>query len=377
MTAKPKYRRNKTLLAMLWLIGIGVNGYKGVSLYTLEILKKCDIIYFERFTSPLYEDDLFNLNSLIGGGEEEYNNKRKMVPAERWFVEDGNQILEQAKNGNVALITYGDPLIATTLSELEVRARKNLINVDVVHSASGITSLIGESGLHMYKFGRAVTMMSGSNSAISDYNAVFDNLLSGSHTLILTEYNNNDNKFFFLDPVQVFKMLIDIEKDLKYNVLSEETFVIVASRIGTEQKKIISGKIKSLTRMSFETGPHSIIITGSLHFTESDAVRTLTINVDEPTDNSENIQKISVNMIKKYTPKAKQAIKQMKDIIIQENSPSLNKGSIEVLDNAEYYVDDAERFLRQGKHELAVLSIGYAEGLIDALRFQKGINPWP
>ncbi|MCD6038300.1 MAG: putative diphthine synthase, partial [Nitrososphaeraceae archaeon] len=33
-------------------------------------------------------------------------------------------------------------------------------------------------------------------------------------------------------------------------------------------------------------------------------------------------------------------------------------------------------FLRQGKHELAVLSIGYAEGLIDALRFQKGIDPW-
>ena len=373
MTAKSKYRGNKTLLDMLWLIGIGVNGYKGVSLHTLDILKKCDIIYFERFTSPLYEDDLINLNSLIGEG---YDKKRKMIPAERWLVEDGNQILEQAKNGNVALITYGDPLIATTLSELEVRARKNLINVDVVHSASGITSLIGESGLHMYKFGRAVTMMLGSHSAISVYNAVFDNLLSGSHTLILTEYNNNDNKFFFLDPVQVFKMLIEIEKDVKYNVFSGETFVVVASRIGTEQKKIISGKIKSLIGMTFETGPHSIIITGSLHFTELDAVRTLTINVDEPIDNSENIQKISVNMIKRYTPKAKQAIKQMKDIIIQENIPPLNKGSIEVLDNAECYVDDAERFLRQGKHELAVLSIGYAEGLIDALRFQKGIDPW-
>ena len=170
MTAKSKYRGNKTLLDMLWLIGIGVNGYKGVSLHTLDILKKCDIIYFERFTSPLYEDDLINLNSLIGEG---YDKKRKMIPAERWLVEDGNQILEQAKNGNVALITYGDPLIATTLSELEVRARKNLINVDVVHSASGITSLIGESGLHIYKFGRSVTMMSGSHSAISVYNAVF------------------------------------------------------------------------------------------------------------------------------------------------------------------------------------------------------------
>jgi diphthine synthase len=357
---------------MLWLIGIGVTGYKGVSLHALDILKKCDIIYFERFTSPLYEDDLFNLNSLIEG----YNKRRKIIPAQRWFIEDGKQIIEQAKNENIALITYGDPLIATTLTELEVRARKNSINVDVIHAASGITSLIGESGLHIYKFGRTVTMMSSPQSAISVYNVIFDNLLSGNHTLILTEFNSDHNKFFFLDPIQVFKMLIEVEKDIRYNVFSEETFVIVASRIGTKQKKMISGKIKSLIGMDFETGPHSIILTGSIHFSELDAIRTLTINVDEPIDNAENIQRISVNMIKKYTPKAKQAMKQMRDIIIAENMPSLNKGSIEVLENAELYIDDAERFLRQGKHELAVLTIGYAEGLIDALRFKKGINPW-
>jgi diphthine synthase len=357
---------------MLWLIGIGITGYKGVSLHALDILKKCDIIYFERFTSPLYEDDLFNLNSLIEG----YNKRRKIIPAQRWFIEDGKEIIEQAKNGNVALISYGDPLIATTLTELEVRARKNSINVDVIHAASGITSLIGESGLHIYKIGRTVTMMSNPHSAISVYNVIFDNLLSGNHTLILTEYNSDHNKSFFLDPIQVFKMLFEVEKDIRYNVFSDETFVIVASRIGVEQKKIISGKIKSLIGMSFGTGPHSIILTGSIHFSESDAIRTLTLNVDEPIDNAENIQKVSVNMIKKYTPKAKEAMKQMKDIIIGENMPSLNKGSIEVLENAELYIDDAERFLRQGKHELAVLTIGYAEGLIDALRFQKGINPW-
>ena len=357
---------------MLWLIGMGITGYKGISLYALDTLKKCDIIYFERFTSLLYEEDLISLNSLIEG----YNNRNKMIPAQRWFIEDGKQILEQARDKNVALITYGDPLVATTLSELEVRARKNSINVDIIHAASGITSLIGECGLHIYKFGRAVTMISDPHSALSVYNIIFDNLLSGNHTLIMTEYNNDHNKIFFLDPVQVFKMLIEVEKDIKYNVFSEETFIIVASRVGTEQKKIISGKIKSLIGMSFETGPHSIIITGSLHFTESDAIRTLTINVDEPTDNTENIQKISINMIKRYTPKAKQAIKQMKEVIIGENMPSLNKGSIEVLENAELYIDDAERFLRQGKYEIAVLSIGYAEGLIDALRFQKGINPW-
>ena len=66
-------------------------------------------------------------------------------------------------------------------------------------------------------------------------------------------------------------------------------------------------------------------------------------------------------------------VQQMREIIRHMDG---NKGMFEVLDNAEYYIADAERFLRQAKFELAVLSIGYAEGLVDSLRFQKDINPW-
>ena len=43
--------------------------------------------------------------------------------------------------------------------------------------------------------------------------------------------------------------------------------------------------------------------------------------------------------------------------------------------NAETYINDAENFLKQGKDENAVLSIGYADGLVDALRIAKGIEP--
>ena len=355
---------------MLWLIGIGIHGYEGISIYALDILKRSDIVYIERFTSALSDDDLQGLNSLIG------KNGNRIIPVERWFVEDGREILEKAKNKDIALLAYGDPLIATTLTELHVRAVKNSIKVNIIHAASGITSLIGETGLHIYKFGRTVTMMSEQQSTVSVYNTIFDNLLAGSHTLILTEYNNKHNKLFFLDPIYLINMLLEVEKDLNHKAFSEETFIIIASRVGTKQEKIISGKVKSLKDLNFGTGPHSVIITGLLHFTESDALTTLTYNVNKPIDNTLNIQKISVSMVQRYVPKAKHAIEQMRSIIGEEdkNLPG-NKGSFEVLDNAEYYIDDAERFLKQGKLEVAVLSIGYAEGLIDALRFQKGINP--
>jgi diphthine synthase len=353
---------------MLWLIGLGIYGYHGVSVRALDILKVSDTIYVERFTSSLSDEELDGLNILIGK-----ENNNAIIPVQRWFVEDGREILNEAKTKNIVLLTYGDPLIATTLTELHVRAVKSSIKVNIIHAASGITSLIGETGLHIYKFGRTVTMMLEFKSSISVYNTIFDNLLVGNHTLILTEYNDKHDKLFFLDPRCVFKSLLEVEEDLKYRIFSEETFVIVASRIGTGQQKITSGKVKTLINTDFGIGPHSVIITGTFHFTELDALTTLTCNVDEPIDNTLNIHKISVNMVKKYAPKAKHAIDQMKCAIREENNFSTNKGSIEVLDNADYYINDAERFLNQGKHELAVLSIGYAEGLIDALRFKKEI----
>jgi len=55
-----------------------------------------------------------------------------------------------------------------------------------------------------------------------------------------------------------------------------------------------------------------------------------------------------------------------------KNDPSLGP----VIENAQLYIDDAEKFQKDGQEELAVLSIGYAEGLMDALRLSRGIDPW-
>jgi diphthine synthase len=352
---------------MLWFIGTGINGYRGLSIAALDVLRKCDIVYIERFTSALSEVDVEGLNSLLG---------MHIKPVQRWFVEDGREILEAARIKDVALVTYGDPLIATTHSELRSRAAKNSIKSAILHSASGIASIIGESGLHVYKFGRMVTMMSELSSAVTVYNTIFQNLLAGSHTLILTEYSYNEESKepFFLDPYSAFKMLLDAEQANKHEIFSDDTFAVVASRVGMQDQRIISGKVKSLMKLKFGIGPHSVIVTGALHFTETQALASITENIDEPTDNSQNINRIEAQMVQRYAPKAKQAVQEMRKLL--SDGTYSKKGISETLENAECYIADSEQFLRQGKFELAVLSIGYAEGLIDALRYQKGINPW-
>ncbi|RMF29975.1 MAG: diphthine synthase, partial [Candidatus Nitrosothermus koennekii] len=144
---------------MLWLIGIGIHGFKGLSLYAIDTLKNADIILLEKYTTPI-EEDLKILEDIIS---------KEVKKVNRWYIEDGREILELAKSKNIALLAYGDPLIATTHIDLVIRAREANIDVKTIHNASAITAIIGEVGLHIYKLGKISTMVRDKNANRSIY----------------------------------------------------------------------------------------------------------------------------------------------------------------------------------------------------------------
>ena len=227
--------------------------------------------------------------------------------------------------------------------------------------------MIGECGLHFYKVGRIATIMSEMKSLTTPYYVIYKNLIEGNHTVLLLEYNQD--KDFFLDPKDALKGLLETEQGQRRKVLTESSYVIVASRIGFKDQKIISGKISSLTNIGFGKPPHTVIIPGRLHFTESDALKLFGECIDEPFDNSEKIQKISIQMMKKYVPMVREALEEIKPYYKNQKEFEV------ILENAELYVKDAEKFLEDGQDEVAILSIGYADGLVDALRLAKGLEP--
>ena len=343
---------------MLWFVGLGVSGEESIPVEVVKVIQKADMVYLESFTSPIYKQHEEKLKSLTGGN---------FKIAKRWLVEDGQEILRAAKDSNVVLLSYGDPYIATTHIELRTRAELEKIETKTIHSASAITSMVGETGLQFYKIGRIVTIMNEKKSLLTPYTTIFKNLLQGLHTVLLLEYNEVEN--YFLDPKNAISYLLEIEKEQKRNVVNENTFAVITSRIGFKTQMITSGKFSNLLKINFGEPPHSIIITGKLHFTESDAIDALTKCLNKPSDNSNGIKSISIQMIEKYVPMVRKAIEEIK--------PFYNnaKEYQEILQNAELYVNDAENFLKQGKDENAILSIGYADGLVDALRMAKGIEP--
>ena len=343
---------------MLWFVGLGISGTRSIPIEVVKIIQEADFVYLEVFTSPISKQHEDKIKNMVNGS---------FKIAKRWLVEDGQEILKASKCSTVVLLSYGDPYVATTHIELRTRAKLENIETNTIHSASAITSMIGEAGLQLYKVGRVVTIMNEKKSTITPYTTIFKNLTQGLHSVLLLEYNHDEN--YFLDPNNAISNLLDVEKEQKRNVVNKDTFAIVASRIGFETQKITSGKFSNLLEVDFGEPPHSIIITGKLHFTESDAINVLIECIDKPSDNSSRIKSTSVQMIERYVPMVRKALEEIRPLY--NNSKEFQ----EVFENAELYINDAENFLKQGKDENAVLSIGYADGLVDALRMAKGIDP--
>ena len=159
---------------MLWFVGLGVCPPESIPAEAARILESADIVYLETFTSPA--------TSSVCVADAR--------PAPRWMVEDGREILDNAARATVALVSYGDPMVATTHAELRARATSRGINTGVVHASSVASAIFGECGLHHYKAGRTATIMDDIKATLTPYQTTYRNAVSGNHTLLLLEYDD-------------------------------------------------------------------------------------------------------------------------------------------------------------------------------------------
>ena len=89
----------------LYMVGVGLNDEKDISVKGLELVKKADVVYLESYTSTL--------NVPVNRLEEFYG--KKIIVADRDMVENKVQIiLSEAKEKNVAFLVIGDVFAATT-----------------------------------------------------------------------------------------------------------------------------------------------------------------------------------------------------------------------------------------------------------------------
>jgi diphthine synthase len=237
---------------MLYIIGLGLNE-KGISLEGLEALKKCKKIYLENYTV----DFPYSLDELIKIVKE------KIIPAGRSFIEDMKILLSEAKNENIGVLVYGNPLTATTHISLIVEAKRQEVKYEIIYGAS-IFDAIAETGLQVYKFGKITSMPKWGQSyePTSFMRIVKDNQKISAHSLILIDIGLN---------------IEDAIRELEESAKKEKVKVgkiILCSRLGTKESRIIYREIDGLKHTKVEK-PYCIIIPSKLHFVEEEALERM------------------------------------------------------------------------------------------------------
>ncbi len=231
---------------MLYLIGLGLNE-KGISQEGLEAIKKCKKIYLENYTVDFpYSKE--KLEKII---------KKKVIAAERDFVESDNPIKE-AKKEDVALLIYGSPLTATTHISLIQEAGKNKVKYKIIYNAS-VLDAAAETGLQLYKFGKIASMPKWSKSykPTSFIEIIKDNQQINAHSLILIDIG--------LELKDAIDQLLEVSKG-KINLKK----MIVCSRLGNNDKEIVYKNVREIKKNM--KPPFCFIIPGKLNFMEKEVL---------------------------------------------------------------------------------------------------------
>jgi len=228
---------------MLFIIGLGLNE-RGISKQGLLALEKCHKVYLESYTV----DFPYELEDLKLG-------KKKIVKLGRSEVES-DKLIREARGRNVALLVYGSPLFATTHISLVLDAEKQKVRTKVIYSAS-VFDAVAETGLQLYKFGKILSMPKNQESDFFQY--AKENQSIKAHSLILVDIGMDFQSA--LERLKKATRKADIKLDK----------IIVCSKIGTGNSKIVYGSVDELRKKEIDA-PFCFIIPGELHFLEKEGV---------------------------------------------------------------------------------------------------------
>lgn len=243
----------------LYLIGLGLSTEKDISVKGLEIIKRCEKIYLENYTS-LLQCPITDLEKFYG---------KKIILANREKTEQQfSEILKEAKSKEVAFLVIGDPFSATTHTELFKEAKEKRIPVKVIHNASILTA-IGITGLQLYKFGKttSIPFLDNYNNLETPYNILRENQYLDIHTLFLLDLKPEENRFMAVN--QALDILETIEKRKKENIIKKGMLVIGCARLGSDDFMIKAGPLEKIKKIDFGKPPLCLIIPArKLHFVE-------------------------------------------------------------------------------------------------------------
>jgi diphthine synthase len=226
-----------------------------------------DRVFAEFYTSRLPGASLEALEARIGRPIE--------VLGREDIEQDPEALLSAAATGHAVLLVAGDPMAATTHIDLRLRAMERGIVTRLFHGASILTAAFSELGLSVYKSGRVTTLQwpHGSYFPTSPYEVIVQNARAGLHSLVLLDIHGDEGRY--MDATEGCELLLRYERELGGGVTGPGDLACVVARAGAPDCLRRAGMLDELAHLDFGPPLHCMIVPGSLHFMEAQALVAL------------------------------------------------------------------------------------------------------
>lgn len=248
---------------MLRLIGIGLNPRKHITLEALEKIKSSDEIYIELYTSRIVDMTPEELENFLN---------TKITLLDRKTVES-NFLIDRSRLRNVSLLVPGDPMVATTHIGLVISSIENGLKYEVVNGISIQCVIPSILGLQNYKFGRSVSIPFPEYDYYPEsvYNFILDNRRMGLHTLVFLDLREG----LEMSATMGVDILRKMESIYGKGAIDSNTIVAVVSRAGSDAQRATADTIKNIYTRELGPTPHIMVIAGTLHYMEIEALKVL------------------------------------------------------------------------------------------------------
>lgn len=242
---------------MLTFVGLGLFDEQDVSLKGLECIRRADHIYLESYTSVLMGADIAALERLYG--------KAPIVLGREDVEQHPEPILEQARSGEVVLLTGGDPMVSTTHADLRIRAAQERIPTRIIHGASIASAVCGLTGLQNYRFGKSCSLPFPAKGwfPTTPLETIQKNRDQNLHTLAYLDIQKN--RYMRVgEGIEAIEGMADI-----LGIPSPDLYVGVA-RAGSSSPVVAAGSAAMLKNIDFGPPLHILVIPAELHVIEKE-----------------------------------------------------------------------------------------------------------
>jgi len=233
------------------------------------VLKHVKKVFIEGYTG------IIDLSSSVIA--EVIKNKDVAIISRKDIEENNARVLfKSVKEGDVALLVAGDPLVATTHISIVIEAFKQGIEFEIIPGISIIPNALTLSGLMIYKIGKIATVVYPKEGIVYEYpyDIIKDNDKRNLHTVLLLDMDVEKN--VFMKAYEALEILFEIERRRCEKVIRPNRYGVVVAALGSVNQVICFGELSFLREIKISQVPQTLIITSpKLHFMEEEALMVM------------------------------------------------------------------------------------------------------